>query len=107
MIRRSRALCSTAQLLFRRTRRLLEPIMKKRFTIGRVAIALFVGLTVSVLAQSGGGQYRQDDRAGQYGGSLDARQHGYEHGYRDGADRGRQDRDRRLAYSLRPNDYQN
>jgi hypothetical protein len=81
--------------------------MMKRFTTGSVAIVLFVGLTGSVLAQRGGGQYRPDDRAGQYGGSLDPRQHGYEHGYRDGADRGRQDRDRRLAYSLRPNDYQN
>ncbi len=46
------------------------------------------------------------DRRAQYGGSLDARQHGYEHAYRDGADRGRQDRERRAAYSLKDNDYQ-
>ncbi len=46
------------------------------------------------------------DRRRQYGGSLDARQHGYEHAYRDGADRGRQDRERRAAYSLKDNDYQ-
>lgn len=37
--------------------------------------------------------------------SSDARQHGYEHGYRDGADRGRQDRERGLARTLNANDY--
>jgi len=82
--------------------------MNYRFATRSAAIALFVGLTGSAFAQqSGGGQYRQDDRGLQYGGSVDARQHGYEHGYRDGMDRGRQDRDRRLAYSLGPNDYRN
>ncbi len=78
--------------------------MKSRFATGTVALAIVAGLGGGVLAD---GQYQRDDRAGQYAGSLDARQHGYEHGYRDGADRGRQDRDRHLPYSLRPNDYQN
>ena len=53
-----------------------------------IAIALFLGHT-SALA---GGQNRNSDRP-PYD-SSDARQHGYEHGYRDGADQGRQDRDR-------------
>ena len=37
--------------------------------------------------------------------STEARQHGYEHGYRDGADRGRQDRERGLGRNFRDNDY--
>jgi hypothetical protein len=72
-------------------------------TVG-LAVTVFVGLTLSVPVHGAQGQNR-DSRARQYGGSLDARQHGYEHAYRDGADRGRQDRERRVAYSLRDNDY--
>ncbi len=41
----------------------------------------------------------------QYNASTDSRQHGYEHGYRDGADRGRQDRERGLGRNFRDNDY--
>ena len=37
--------------------------------------------------------------------SADSRQHGYEHGYRDGADRGRQDRERGVGRNFRDNDY--
>ncbi len=37
--------------------------------------------------------------------SADSRQHGDEHGYRDGADRGRQDRERGLGRTFRDNDY--
>jgi hypothetical protein len=81
--------------------------MKNRtLTTGGLAIALFIGLSSSA-APSAGGQNRNDDRAGQYGGSLDARQHGYEHAYRDGADRGRLDRDRKAGYNFKNNDYQN
>ena len=40
------------------------------------------------------------DRDGvQYGGSLDPKQHGYEHAYRDGADRGRFDREHGVRYN--------
>jgi len=66
-----------------------------------IAIALFFGGT-GVLASGAGGQNR-DDRA-QYN-SSDARQHGYEHGYRDGADRGRQDRERNAGRRFDANDY--
>src|SRR4051812_33906620 len=49
-------------------------------------------------------QQRQGDRIPTY--NSDTQQLGYEHGYRDGADRGRQDRDRRLARNTgRDNDY--
>jgi hypothetical protein len=41
----------------------------------------------------------------QYNSSTDSRQHGYEHGYRDGADRGRQDSERGLGRNFRDNDY--
>lgn len=56
-----------------------------------IAVALFLGHT-NVLAGGTGGQNRNSDRA-PYD-SSDPRQHGYEHGYRDGADQGRQDRER-------------
>jgi hypothetical protein len=72
--------------------------------VGFVA-SLFIGLGATAHVQGAQGQDR-DDRARQYGGSLDTRQHGYEHAYRDGADRGRQDRERKAKYSLADNDYQ-
>lgn len=77
-----------------------------RLTTGGLAIALLIGLSGTALVHGAGGQNRNDDRAGQYGSSLDARQHGYEHAYRDGADRGRQDRESWRGYSLKDNDYQ-
>jgi hypothetical protein len=88
-------------------------MMIQRLTQSGLAVALFIGLSGSALVYTAG-QNRNDDRKGdtqgnrdtQYGGSLDPRQHGYEHAYRDGADRGRQDRDSGLAYNLQPNDYQ-
>lgn len=70
------------------------------------AMVVLVGLGGSVLTYGAAGQARAGDRGAQYGGSLDARQHGYEHAYRDGADRGRQDRDRGTGYAFRNNDYQ-
>jgi hypothetical protein len=80
-------------------------MMIQRLIQSGFAVALLIGLSGSALVYTAG-QNRNDDRDTQYGGSLDARQHGYEHAYRDGADRGRQDRDRGIAYNLQPNDYQ-
>ena len=80
-------------------------MMNQRLITGGLAIGVLIGLSGRV-TYGEGGQQNRNDRAGQYGGSLDARQHGYEHAYRDGADRGRQDRDRRTGYSLKKNDYQ-
>ena len=76
-----------------------------KFTSIGLSFALLIGLSGSALVLGAAGQDRYRSRDGQYGGSLDARQHGYEHAYRDGADRGRQDRERRNNYSLRDNDY--
>jgi len=70
-------------------------------TVG-IAIALFLGQP-SVQARAASGQSRNDGRD-RYD-SSDARQHGYEHGYRDGADRGRQDRERGRQRSMAANDY--
>jgi hypothetical protein len=79
----------------------------RRLTTGGVAIALFIGLSGGAPVHGAGGQNTNAGRAGQYAGSLDARQHGYEHAYRDGADRGRQDRDSGAGYTFRDNDYLN
>jgi hypothetical protein len=73
----------------------------KLLTLG-LAATIAVGFTASSTLRASEGQTRD---ARQYAGSVDARQHGYEHAYRDGADRGRQDRESRAQYSLRDNDY--
>ena len=78
----------------------------RRLTTGGLAVAVLLGLSGSTLAGSGQGQDRNNDRAGQYGGSLDAQQHGFEHGYRDGADRGREDRERKAGYHPQTSDAQ-
>ena len=75
---------------------------KRLFTSTGLAIALVIsGGTFGRVATAQ--QRRGDDRAPTY--SSDAQQLGYEHGYRDGADRGRQDRDRGGQRNLRDNDY--
>ena len=59
-------------------------------TIG-LALTAFIGVGAIAFVPVAEGQTRADQtRALEYGGSLDARQHGYEHAYRDGADQGRQ-----------------
>jgi len=79
----------------------------KNVNLTAIALAVTLLFTSSVNArlQSAGGQQSRDYGHDQYSGSLDARQHGYEHAYRDGADQGRQDRERKMPYSWRDNDY--
>jgi len=67
-------------------------VTNKLLAIVSIAIALFI-VPVSRIA-----------RAGQPG-AQDPRQHGYEHGYRDGADHGRQDQERRVGRNFHDNDY--
>ena len=81
-------------------------MMIQRVIRSSFAVALLLGLSGSAAVYTAAAQNRNDNRDTQYSGSLDARQHGYEHAYRDGADRGRQDRDSGIAYNLKPNDYQ-
>jgi len=67
-----------------------------------IALAMLLAQP-GVLALGAGGQSRNNDRSQSY--SSDAQQHGYEHGYRDGGDRGRQDRERGLPRNTGANDY--
>jgi hypothetical protein len=83
----------------------------KNLITASLAVAVLVGLSGSFAALRAGGQQGQQDRyptrsGQQYNDSQDPRQHGYEHAYRDGADRGRQDRDAGRRYSFNDNDYQ-
>jgi len=74
----------------------------KQLVLSSLSIAL-ISLTAPVHAQ-------RETRAGDRGVptySNSTQQLGYEHGYRDGADRGRQDRDRGARQSLAPDDYRN
>jgi hypothetical protein len=82
------------------------PVKKRLLTSTGLALALAFGAGMLSPAAA----QRRDDRGrGQNVApprfTSDAQQLGYEHGYRDGADRGRQDRDRGLQRSVRDNDY--
>lgn len=76
--------------------------MKKAFAYFRVT-TLVLGLAVAVapvLTPTPAGA--QDD---DYGGSFNVRQHGYEHGYRDGFEYGRDARGRNVALDYRTDAY--
>lgn len=64
-----------------------------------IAAAFVVVLSGLALAHD------KKDRDSYHGGSLDARQHGYEHGYRDGLHHGREDRERNDSYDIKSDDY--
>ena len=70
----------------------------------RMLVVAGIALTLFIGPRAAHAQTRNDDRGGQYA-APDARQHGYEHGYRDGADRGRQDRERATGRDFRDTDY--
>jgi hypothetical protein len=86
--------------------------MKNLITGSRAVAVVIVlsGLSGSAVVLRAGGQQGPQDRyptrGGQQSGSQDPRQHGYEHAYRDGADRGRQDREAGRRYNFKDNDYQ-
>ena len=73
-------------------------MMHVKFT-GSLVLTLLIGMSGSADAR-GQFQLRFDTNGLQFGASLDPRQHGYEHAYRDGADRGRFDRDHGVPYNL-------
>jgi hypothetical protein len=79
-------------------------MMNVKFAAGGVALALLIGMSG---AADAGEQFqlRIDTDGVQFGASLDPRQHGYEHAYRDGADRGRFDREHGVRYNLNAKDY--
>jgi len=74
-------------------------MMNVKLATGGVALMLVMGMTAATAAR-GQIQLRIDKDGVQIGGSLDPRQHGYEHAYRDGADRGRFDREHGIRYNL-------
>ena len=74
-------------------------MMNVKFTMGSVALTLLIGMS-GVADARGQFRLRIDKDGVQFGGSLDPRQHGYEHAYRDGADRGRFDREHGIRYNL-------
>jgi hypothetical protein len=69
--------------------------MTKRSTI--VSLVFLVLLGVSGVTAARDTRYP--------GGSISAREHGNEHGYRDGFQRGREDRDRGIRYNYQTEDY--
>jgi hypothetical protein len=75
-----------------------------RFTTAAAALALLLG-TGGPASADGPFQIRADRDDTQFGRSLDPRQHGYEHAYRDGADRGRFDREHGVRYNLKAKGY--
>ncbi len=73
--------------------------MNLKYTLGTAVLTLVVGMSGAAAAR-GQAQIRVDRDGVQFGPSLDPRQHGYEHAYREGADRGRYDRDHKGRYNL-------
>jgi hypothetical protein len=73
--------------------------MQMKYAIGTTVLALAVATTGVVKAQ-GREQIRIDRDGVQFGPSLDPHRHGYEHAYREGADRGRSDRESGSKYKL-------
>ena len=72
----------------------------KRVATGAAVLAILIGTSRMTTA---GDQFRPtpDKDGAQFGASIDPRQHGYEHAYRDGADRGRFDREHHVPYNLK------
>jgi len=75
----------------------------KKATSG-IALMLVMGISGGTDAREQV-QVRIDKDGVQFGASLDPRQHGYEHAYRDGADRGRFDREHGVRYNLNAKHY--
>ena len=79
-------------------------MMHMKFVLGTMALALLIGTAASADARHQV-QVSIDKDGVQFGASLDPRQHGYEHAYRDGADRGRFDREHGIRYNVNAKGY--
>jgi hypothetical protein len=74
---------------------------KMKVAIGSLALTtLLIGTSGTADARGSQLQLSIDKDGAQFGPSLDPRQHGYEHAYRDGADRGRFDLQHGIRYNL-------
>jgi fermentation-respiration switch protein FrsA (DUF1100 family) len=71
-----------------------DGFMLKQITVMGLTVLTLLGLSGVALA-----------RKHYAGGSLEAKDHGSEHGYRDGYQRGREDRYQRLDYQYQTEDY--
>lgn len=74
----------------------------ERLKIASMVMAFMIVSSCLALAHD---KERKEDRDRYHGSSLDARQHGYEHGYREGALHGREDRERRVGNNVNSEDY--
>jgi len=76
-------------------------MMNVKFAIGSLALTtLLLGISGTADARGRHSQVSIDQDGVQVGPSLDARRYGYEHAYRDGADRGRFDLEHGFRYNL-------
>ena len=73
--------------------------MNTMLTTGALLLVLLTGFGATAEAR-GQVAIRIDKNGVQFGAALDPRQHGYEHAYRDGADRGRFDLEHGVRYNL-------
>jgi hypothetical protein len=74
--------------------------MKMKFTAGSLALTFLMGMSITADARGTQFPIGIDKDGVQFGPSLDPRRHGYEHAYRDGADRGRFDLQHGIRYNL-------
>ena len=76
-------------------------MMNMKVATGSLALtALLFGMSGTADARGSQFQVSIDKDGVQFGPSLDPRRHGYEHAYRDGADRGRFDLEHGIRYNL-------
>ena len=75
-------------------------MMNMNFAAGGLALTLLIGMSGAADARGGQFQIAVDTDNVQFGPSLDPRRHGYEHAFRDGADRGRFDLEHGFRYNL-------
>jgi hypothetical protein len=73
---------------------------KMKFAAASLALTFSMGMSGTADARGSQFQLNIDKDGVQFGPSLDPRQHGYEHAYRDGADRGRFDLEHGIRYNL-------
>ena len=78
--------------------------MNATCAVGGLVAMLLMGRSVAA-GPPDGFKLKMDRDGVQFGASLDPRQHGYEHAYRDGADRGRFDRTHGVRYNLKAKGY--
>ena len=75
-------------------------MMNMKFAAGGLALTFLMAMSSAADARGAQFQIAVDTDRVQFAPSLDPRRHGYEHAFRDGADRGRFDLERGFRYNL-------